>query len=173
MELNHVWSDRALDCSSDLNSLATVWAHPRVSSLRVVVNKRLQATLARWMPPADVIQVSPAAAERGQNVLRQIVAHEAAHVVVWDRYGRIVRPHGPEWMDLMRAAGTEPQAVLMRCGERYHRKAPSLCFRHFCPVCHFERMAKRRVATWRCPECQAIGLPGGLNVEQIFAAHSG
>jgi predicted SprT family Zn-dependent metalloprotease len=172
MEYSYVSSDRALDCSSDLNSLATVWAHPRVSSLRVIVNKRLRTTLARWIPPEDVIQVSPAAAERGQNVLRQIVAHEAAHVVVWDRYGRRVRPHGPEWVELMRSAGTEPRAALMRCGERYHRNAPNFRFRHFCPVCHFERIAKRRVASWRCPECHAIGLPGRLNVEQIPAANS-
>ena len=42
--------------------------------------------------------------------------------------------------------------------------------RHFCPVCHFERIAKRRVANWRCPECRAIGLPGRLHVEQMSAA---
>src|SRR5437868_1163394 len=40
----------------DLNSLAAVWAHPRISSLRVIVNRRLRSTLGRWMPPGEVIQ---------------------------------------------------------------------------------------------------------------------
>ena len=154
----------------DLSSLAAIWAHPRVSSLRVIINKRLRSTLARWKPPGDEIQVSAAAVDRGPRLLREIVCHEAAHVVVWDRHGQIALPHGPEWAELMRAAGLEPRAVAMRCGQRGRGTIEGRRFRHFCPVCHFERFAKRRVVSWRCPECRAIGLAGHLRVERISAA---
>lgn len=155
------------DSGLELNLLAVVWDHPRVSSLRVVINPRLRSTLARWEPPGDVIQVSPAATERGGRALREIVWHEVAHVVVWDRYGNTVKPHGSEWMELMRAAGIEPRAILIRCGQEYRRKSSGLRYRHFCPVCQFSHIAKRRVVKWRCPECRAIGLPGRLQVEAV------
>lgn len=168
--ITHARLQKRLHSKLGLKSLAVVWCHPRVSSLLIVVNPRLRTTLARWKPPGDVIQVNPAALKRGPKKLREIVCHEAAHVVVWDRHGRKARPHGPEWKQLMRAAGFEPQAVLMRCVPPKHRKAHGLRFRHFCSVCHFERIGKKRVANWRCPECRAIGLSGRLRVEQIFPA---
>ena len=104
---------------------------------------------------------------RGAPALREIISHEAAHVVVWDQSGHAARPHGPEWAALMRTAGFEPRATLVRCGHRrgtYDR----VRIRHFCAVCHFSRFAKRRMPRWRCPECRAIGLEGKLRMERCL-----
>lgn len=40
--------------------------------------------------------------------LANTVPHEVAHYIVEQIYGRRVRPHGPEWKQLMRAFGAEP-----------------------------------------------------------------
>ena len=149
---------------AQLVSLARVWRHPRVSRLQISVNQHLKSTIARWLPPSNVLEISPAAQSRGASALREIISHEAAHVVVWDQSGRAARPHGPEWAALMRTAGFEPRATLVRCGHRrgtYDR----IRIRHFCAVCHFSRFAKRRMSGWRCPECRAIGLEGKLRME--------
>ena len=118
MEMTRIRSSRRRERGLDLSSLADVWAHPRVSSLRLIINRRLRSTLARWVPPGDVIQVSRAAIERGPTEFREIVCHEAAHVVVWDRHGRVALPHGPEWAELMRTAGLEPRSHALRSRQR-------------------------------------------------------
>jgi predicted SprT family Zn-dependent metalloprotease len=88
--------------------------------------------------------------------------------VVWNRFGRRSRPHGPEWVALVRAAGVEPHATLVRCGA-YRRKANTVRIRHVCNVCHFSALAKRRMPQWRCPECRSIGLEGKLTMERIVS----
>jgi predicted SprT family Zn-dependent metalloprotease len=152
---------------AQLALLAIVWKHPRVSELEIALNHTLRATLARWIPPRNVLEISATAKSRGGRALREIISHEAAHVVVWDRFGRTARPHGPEWAALVRAAGFEARATLVRCGQRRAGRGDGIRIRHFCPTCHFSRVAKRRVTRWRCPECRAIGLDGALAAERI------
>jgi predicted SprT family Zn-dependent metalloprotease len=163
-------SDRVVELGRvQLASLATAWKHPRVSQLDIAFNPNLRSTLARWIPPSHVLEISAKVKSRGARVVREIVSHEAAHVVVWDRLGRAARPHGPEWAELMRAVGFEPRATLMRCG--YHRGAigNAVRVRHFCLVCHFSRLGKRLMGRWRCPECRAIGLEGKLKTERVYS----
>jgi predicted SprT family Zn-dependent metalloprotease len=149
-----------------LASLAVTWKCPRVSELDITFNSSLTSTLARWIPPSNVIEICAGAKSRGVRALREIISHEAAHVVVWDRSGRGARPHGPEWAALMRAAGFEARATLIRCGYR-RSVASNVRVRHFCAICQFSKLARRRMPRWRCPECRAIGLEGKLEVERV------
>ena len=159
--------DRVVEIGrAHLATLAGAWKHARVSRLGIAVNPNLRMTLARWIPPSNVLEISASARSRDAGALREIISHEAAHVVVWDRSGHAARPHGPEWAELMRAAGFEPRATLVRCGCRIGGRA-SVRIRHFCSVCHFSRLAKRRMPRWRCPECRAIGLEGKLGTERV------
>jgi len=159
--------ERFIDmCRAQLSSLAVAWKHSRVSQLDIVVNPSLRSTLARWLPPNNFLEISTAAKSRGARTLREIISHEAAHVVVWDRSGGAARPHGPEWAALMRTAGFRPRATLVRCGHRCGIRQHRARIRHFCPVCHFSIFAKRRMPRWRCPECRAVGLEGGLETER-------
>ena len=151
-----------------LSSLARIWKYPRVSQLNVVINPRLKSTIARWLPPSDAIEVSVTARSRGTSAFHKILCHEAAHVVVWNRFGRTSRPHGREWAALMRAAGVEPRATLMRCGAS-RRSGSGTRVRHVCTVCHFSALAKRVMPQWRCPECRLIGLQGKLRTERIVS----
>ena len=149
-----------------LASLAIAWKHPRVSQLDIVFNPNLKSTLARWLPRSNIIELNAKVRSRSARALSEVISHEAAHVVMWDRSGHATRPHGPEWAALMRAAGYEPRATLVRCGYRI-RSRDNVRIRHFCSVCHFSRFAKRRMQRWRCPECRAIGLEGKLEVERV------
>lgn len=149
-----------------LDALAKIWKQPRVSRLRISVNPNLKSTLARWLPRTDVIEISTAAKSRGNSALREIICHEAAHVVVWSQSGLTARPHGSEWAALMRAAGFEPRATLVRCGRRRYTTTDTRV-RHVCPVCQFSKFAKRWMPRWRCPECRAIGLEGKLKTERV------
>lgn len=162
-----VTHDRVVEIGrAQLASLAAAWNHPRISRLGIAVNRNLRSTLARWIPPSNVLEISAAAKSRGTRALREIISHEAAHVVVWNRAGRPARPHGAEWAALMRAAGFEPRATLVRCGHRGGSN-DTLRIRHFCTVCHFSKLAKRRMPRWRCPDCFAIGLEGKLTTERV------
>lgn len=152
-----------------LRSLAKLWKHPRIAKLQIEVNRRLTSTVARCVTGGDVIELSPAAARRGTRLQKEVVCHEAAHSVVWERYGRAARPHGAEWRALVRAAGFEPKATLVRCGERRRPATDTAAFRHVCPVCQFSKRAKHRMSRWRCPECRAVGLEGALRIERVSA----
>ncbi len=44
----------------------------------------------------------------GADFLRRTVPHETAHYVAYRLYGRTIRPHGPEWQDIMRQFGARP-----------------------------------------------------------------
>ena len=151
-----------------LRSLATLWKHPSVGKLQVRVNRRFTASVGRCVGSRDVIEISSAVASRSVKVRREILCHEAAHLVVWRRHGRSVRPHGPEWRALVQEAGFDARATLVRCGEPRRRASHAMRFRHACPVCHFSKRAKRRMPLWRCPECRAIGLAGTLLIERVL-----
>jgi predicted SprT family Zn-dependent metalloprotease len=150
---------------AQLVALAIAWKSPRVAKLDIRFNPSLRSTLARWVPPSNALEIGTAAKSRGPRVFREIISHEAAHVVVWERSGRAARPHGPEWASLMRAAGFEARATLIRCG--YRRTVVNVRVRHFCSICHFSKLAKRRMPRWRCPECRAVGLEGRLETERV------
>lgn len=157
----------ALVCRAPLRSWARLWGQPSIARLSVSENSRLRSTLARWRVGSHLIEVSHRVRRYGHLTPAEIACHEAAHVVVWERHGRSARPHGPEWAALMKAAGFEPKATAIRCGERARRARTGAIFRHFCPVCHFSKRAKRIMQRWRCPECRAIGLEGKLKVERV------
>jgi len=44
-----------------------------------------------------------------ERFLRQTVPHEVAHYLAFARYGRNIRPHGPEWQRIVRALGGAPE----------------------------------------------------------------
>lgn len=39
--------------------------------------------------------------ENEQAFLTEVVPHEVAHLLAWKLYGRGIRPHGPEWQQIM------------------------------------------------------------------------
>jgi predicted SprT family Zn-dependent metalloprotease len=104
------------------------------------------------------------------ELLREALCHEAAHAAVYELHGRVPRPHGREWRDLMQTAGFEPRTRMPATHSPHvsgrHTGSRGV-WNHRCPVCHMSRAAHRPVNNWRCAQCRAAGLEGTLIVTRI------
>lgn len=155
--------------------LGEVWG-VRLAGVTVVHNPRLRTTVARYLPRDKRLEVSTAAAKARHP--ERVLVHELAHAAAVELYGCRVRPHGKEWEALVEAAEraglatrTRQRAVATKPTNPAHPTKPTkpttARYTHTCPVCQFRSIAKRRVTTWRCPDCYAAGLPGDLAIEKL------
>jgi predicted SprT family Zn-dependent metalloprotease len=138
-----------------------------LAGVTVVRNPRLRTTLARYLPIKKRLEVSTAAARAVHP--ERVLIHELAHAAAVELYGRKVRPHGKEWKALIQTAqraGFKTAIPRTPKASRPRKRPTTSRFDHVCPVCQFRRIAKRRVTTWRCPDCRAAGLPGELAIER-------
>lgn len=65
--------------------------------VRVGWNSRLRSTAGRARPDDAAIELNPRLAELGADEVRRTLLHELAHLVAYERHGRRIAPHGPEW----------------------------------------------------------------------------
>ena len=133
----------------------------------VSYSSRLTTSLGRCNPARGEIRITTRLKDAGDQVLFQVVCHEAAHVATYLRFGPTARPHGPEWAGMVTAAGYPPVRKLVVPGAKHaSRHAPSALYEHYCPVCQQARFARRPVPGWRCADCTALGRDGHLVVER-------
>jgi hypothetical protein len=92
-----------------LQRLAHAWDEPRVLDLDLAVSGRMVSSLGRAYLESGRVRVA-AALVRSRH-LEELLAHEAAHLVVHWRHGR-VRPHGREWRALLVQAGERARVRL-------------------------------------------------------------
>jgi len=156
---------------------ARAWRVPALPDrLHVRPGPRLRRSLGRCHPASGTIRLHPELFEAPENLLKEVLCHEAAHVAAHLRHGPTVRPHGPEWAGLMREAGYEPRvrmdpANLPALLQRSIR--PRVLFRHLCRTCGANRMARRAVHRWRCRACTEAGLAGRLEIRSVRATDAG
>jgi predicted SprT family Zn-dependent metalloprotease len=132
--------------------------------LTIVYSSRLRRSLGRCRPQSLVLTLHPILKSLDSRWFREVLCHEAAHVVA-HRSGHRT-PHGAAWKKLMAIAGFEPRIRLKapasltasRASPRHGR------YEHFCPVCQWSRLARTRISRWRCADCVASGLDGRLAV---------
>jgi predicted SprT family Zn-dependent metalloprotease len=129
---------------------------------------RLRRALGRCYARRRQVSVAECLKEMKPSIFEEVLCHEVAHLAVFELFGENCRPHGPEWAHLMRAAGFEPRRrlVLDEAGSPSLISRPRYVHIHSCPVCQWERVARRPVRTWRCPYCSVIGLDGWLEIEK-------
>ena len=143
---------------------AVLWNVPGLESrVDVRFDGRLRSSLGRCHPAKGSIALQPTLLEGQPALLAEVLCHEFAHVAVWTLHGGTAKPHGPEWTELVEKAGFAPRTALpaTKKGEPL-RRLSGLLYEHSCPVCHFSRVARRPVPTWRCPDCREAGLPGEM-----------
>ncbi len=150
---------------------AEVWNEPGLSTrLNLVVGQRLERSLGRCYPELGLVRIARFVLDLPVELREEIICHEVAHLVVFERHGRGHRPHGAEWKDLMRDLGLTPRVRIQLAPAEAAlaaRPGPTrVLYEHRCPVCHAARMSRRRMSQWRCRECVTYGLPGLLEVSR-------
>ena len=97
-------------------------------------------------------------AQNGQHFLRSTVPHEVAHIVSHTLHGRSIRPHGPEWLEVMSFFGVE--------GKRCHnydvsraraRRLKRFNYRCSCREHHLTSIRHNRVAAGQVYLCRHCG----------------
>ena len=157
-----------------LTEWARVWNLPALpESVRVEFSPRIRRSLGRCHSRKGIIRLNPALLSVGPDgkddheaLLREVLCHEAAHVAAYLLHGA-VRPHGPEWGGLMRAAGYSSRARMdpSTLPAEFRRAIePTVVYLHRCPVCGASRKARRPVRRWRCKACHTAGLAGRLEI---------
>ena len=143
----------------------------------------MHRALGRALPARRVVRIASTVARSSERALVEVLCHEIAHVAVYERHGRAVRPHGREWAALMRSAGYEPRIrVDPRVLGIEVMPAPALrgagrrriyVYEHRCSVCQRRWTARRTVWQWRCAACVDAGLEGKLEVRRYRANEIG
>ena len=153
------------DFSCLLKDLFLGWAIEEVADyIQIGFSNRITRSLGRTQPAAKIIRLNPLLQTRLSHLLEEVLCHELAHIAAYHLHGDSIRPHGPEWRALVQAAGFEPR-VRIDADLDWPSPPHVKCYTHRCPVCHAVRVAKKPMARWRCGECVANGLSGGLEIE--------
>ena len=143
-----------------------VWLLPDLpKSVSVQMNRRLRTSIARWVVSKERLELSSDFLKPNLDH-EAILCHELAHAAAIRKFGRRIRPHGPEWRSLVKSAGFEPRSP-RSVGRRIRRveiTKPGVRYLHRCQVCHAVRYAKRPMPAWRCTECVQLGLEGTLQI---------
>jgi predicted SprT family Zn-dependent metalloprotease len=150
------------------------WGLPDLAArVRVVPGPRMRRSLGRCEPATGLIRLHARLWDEPGELFREVLCHEVAHVAVLRLHGAGVRPHGVEWMELMRRAGFEPRATVAvggLSGALREAARPAWVYEHRCPACGARRHAGRVVRNWRCRRCRDAGRPGRLEITRLPAA---
>lgn len=145
-----------------------LWGTPDLTKdLSLQISTRLRTTLGRCRPQQAQIKIAAFLLSEPGPILEEVVCHELAHAAAFRLHGQGIRPHGPEWKELMRTAGytprprlSAPEHALLPAAARH----PRVRWEHRCQVCHAVREAGRPVPQWRCAACREAGLEGELTI---------
>ena len=80
--------------------------------ITVQFSQRMTRSLGRCYPGRKLIRLSERLLHGSENLLKEALCHELAHIAVYELFGNACLPHGPEWQKLMRDAGFEPRTRL-------------------------------------------------------------
>ena len=144
------------------------WDEPELDSrVKVEFSTRLTRSLGRAYPKRNLIRLSTALANQPTGeLLKMVLCHEFAHLVVFKRHGTHAKPHGQEWRKLIHLAGLNPstthKAELSQ--SRIVNGGARVLFVHKCLACGAKRVAKKPMLIWRCVGCTEGGLDGTLQI---------
>ncbi len=153
---------------TDIIDILAVWgAESLAQSLDIAFSPRLSRSLGRTRVDKRVIRLNPILQSSDPEVFREVLCHELAHVVVYERFGAGVRPHGKEWRELVSQTGVAPRVRIPRLGVGKKSVERRVRYEHRCPVCQVVRFSSRPISRWRCAACVSHGLEGRLTISGV------
>lgn len=156
---------------------ARQWGVPELARrVSICISPRLRRSLGRCRPSTDQIVISSLLfTGRYRRLIKEVLCHELAHIATRELYAVHVRPHGPEWVALVLAAGLPARVRLLLKSppSMPRRKRAAHLYEHRCPVCHMVRISRRRMRGWRCAACVAAGLSGKLAIRRVASEREG
>ncbi len=140
------------------------------SEVRVRFSRRMFRSVGRCYPARRLVTLADAVREMAEARVLDVLCHELAHLAAYEHFGPRIRPHGPEWRQLVRTAGFEPSvrfsdAETINLLNARARRRPH--YLHVCRVCAASRRAARRMPRWRCGACYEIGYDGVLDIIRV------
>lgn len=113
------WSPRVGESVRDslqleLESWCAVWGLPELArKVRIDVSARFTSSLGRAYYRTCCIRLHAQLLEPERAaLLREVLAHEAAHLAAEILHGSRIRPHGREWRETFSAIGFEPRVTV-------------------------------------------------------------
>lgn len=157
-----------------LDQWLDAWKTPELTQRATIEwSPRLTRSLGRCYPQRHLIRIASylefAEPALLPALLEEVLCHELAHLAAREHHGDRIRPHGPEWKALMRAAGYEPKTRLPLPKSLTKAASPKRSrhdwhYIHRCPVCQRTHVARRSMRRWRCRACVDAGLDGILTI---------
>lgn len=138
-----------------VNSVQCEWSTRLTSSLGLAYPQR---RLVRLNCILQIDQYAP--------LFEEVLCHEVAHVAVFWVYGGGVGSHGKEWQNFLSLSGFEPRRLIHGLPNPAQTKS-TVRYKHFCPVCHAQRMAWKPCVRWKCTNCLGQGLDGALRIVSV------
>lgn len=123
---------------------------PRV---RIVYNPRLSTTLGRANLTDLRVELNPRLLAEHPKELIPTLAHELAHLVIYDRHGQAARPHGAEFRRLMRKAHLPDNTNHHLPVEHLRRKRTRYLYLHRCCLCGQSFLARSVRRNYYCLAC--------------------
>ena len=98
----------------ELDSWCTAWGLPDLAQrVRIDVSARFTSSLGRAYYRTCSIRLHAQLLEPERAaLLREVLAHEAAHLAADILHGSRIRPHGREWRETFRAIGFTPRVTV-------------------------------------------------------------
>jgi len=156
-------SDPEFDAALSTFALSTI-----KNQITVRYSARLRSSLAVCYAERKLIHLNRALQNFSAELVRVTLIHELAHLSVYMKHGRAVRPHGLEWRALMRGVGY-PAETCMKIAPELAVRFPTQSRRrivHACIHCGWRRVSGRRCSRWRCRQCLEAGRSGVLAVSE-------
>ena len=99
---------------AEIDAWCAVWGLPELAQrVRIDVSARFTSSLGRAYYRSCSIRLHAQLLEPGRAVLlREVLAHEAAHLAADMLHGSRIRPHGREWRETFRAIGFTPRVTV-------------------------------------------------------------
>ena len=138
-------------------------------TVNVELSSRLTRSLGLAYPERMLIRINSCLMSKPlQELLPEVLCHEAAHIAVYLKKRSSAKPHGALWKSLVSKAGFTPTTTLEISPKVATAKAANRKkYLHRCPVCQATRIAGCPQPNWKCTDCVEAGLDGSLVITRM------